>query len=160
MNCNIRNKRVKRFEEICHTKLLEDYYGIKNTDTRKLKIKHLRTRPNKIYLDICFENARYYDFINLPQELSRIISEYVPTVINIRIEIAFPNDYPFRRPIYSLMNVEHNVSNSPVILEEYYKYIVDNHNAQYKHYWSPVIEIQKDILDFIRKINHFEYLFG
>jgi len=152
------NIRTTRFEQICHTKMLEDYYGIQNTATRKLKINHVLTQPNKIILNICFENARYYDFINLPQEISRIISEYVPTVIKIRVEIAFPNNYPFKQSIYSFMNVEHNLSNSPVNLEEYYKYVVDNHNAQYRHYWSPAIEIDKDILDFVRKINHFDYL--
>jgi hypothetical protein len=96
--------------------------------------------------------------MNLPKELSRIISEYLPTKITICIEILFPNNYPFIQPTYSLMNVEHNVPNLPINLKDYCEYIVDNHNAQYKHYWSPAIEIDKDILDFVRKINHFEYL--
>ena len=26
--------------------------------------------------------------------------------------------------------------------------------------WSPSIQIEKDILEFIQKINHFEYIFG
>lgn len=153
------NRRVYRLDQLSHNNhSLENYYDIKNTHNHKLKITHIRSEINKLELHIYFENYRRYDFANLPEELSLIICEYIPTVIFIRVEICFPNDYPYKPPIYSMINIDHNVSNPPINLEDYYKYIIDNHNEQYKHYWTPVLLIEKDILDFIRKVNHFEYL--
>jgi hypothetical protein len=43
-------------------------------------------------------------------------------------------------------------------LFDYYQNIIYNHNLQYFNYWTPVTDIEKDIIDFIRKINHFEIL--
>jgi hypothetical protein len=43
-------------------------------------------------------------------------------------------------------------------LTEYYKEIIQKHNEQYQHYWSPATDIEQDILDFLRKINHFDVL--
>jgi hypothetical protein len=55
------------------------------------------------------------------------------------------------------MGVKHSLK---INLYEYYKYIVDSHNEIMKHSWSPAIKIDVDILYFILKINHFEYLFN
>jgi len=152
------HRRLKRLEDICATQTLEEYYNIQNTNNCKLKISYIRTTPYTILLHIHFEKSRFYDFLNLPLEVSRIISEYAPTTISIRVGITFPNDYPFNQTVYSLINVDHSIPNIPMNLEEYYKYIVDNHNYQYSKYWSPAILIDRDILDFVRKVNHFEYL--
>jgi hypothetical protein len=157
MNLNL-NRRLKRLEDICATQPLEEYYNIQNTNDRKLKISYIRTSQHKISLGIYFEKSRFYDFLGLPQEVSRIIFEYAPTIIDIKVEIDFSNDYPFIQPNYSLIQIEHNHPNTPINLEEYYKYIIDNHNYQYSKYWSPAILIDRDILDFVRKVNHFEYL--
>ena len=148
---NYADRRLNKFEQNYHD--LEDYYGISN-----FKLTHNRT-GNKIKLNIYyFKKSRHYEFIELPSEINNIISEYTPVFISINLEIIFPNDYPMRNPIFSFINIENNVSNSPINLEEYYKYIINNHNEQYKKYWSPAISIPVNILDFIQKINHFEYI--
>ena len=152
------DRRINDFQQLCQNHLLEDYYGIKN-DNGKLTINPVIVKETKkIELNISFDKFHYYDIIDLPEEISRVISEYLRRNINIRLEILFPNDYPFKKPIYSFINVEHNIPNPPINLEEYYKYIINNHNEQYSREWSPAINITKDILEFIQKINHFEYI--
>jgi hypothetical protein len=42
--------------------------------------------------------------------------------------------------------------------EKISKEIIQKHNEQYQHYWSPSTDIEQDILDFLRKINHFDVL--
>ena len=148
---NYADKRLNIFEQKYHN--LEEYYGISN----KIKLKHNRI-GNKIKLNIYFKKSNRYEFIELPREINNIISEYTPVFISINLEITFPIDYPMNNPIFSFVNIQNNLSNPPINLEEYYKYIITNHNEQYKKYWSPAISIPVHILDFIQKINHFEYL--
>jgi len=157
MNINI-ERRITSFEKFCHNNPLEQYYGIQNNNNTQLKIKHVRKEPNKIELNIQFEKYQHYDFIHLPEEINNLISEYCTTIIYIRLEIFFPDNYPFMQPNYSFVKVKHNISNPPINIEEYYKYIIDNHNKQYEINWSPAITIGVDILYFIQRINHFEYL--
>ena len=154
------NRRINRFEQICQNNSLEDYYGINNNDDTTLKIKHIRREMNRIELNISFKKHQYYDFKDLPREINIIISQYTTSFINIRLEIFFPEDYPFTPPNYSLVNVQHNISNSPINLDEYYEYIINKHNNEKfnSQNWSPAIEIAPDILEFIQKINHFEYI--
>jgi hypothetical protein len=147
--------RFNRFETICNQPL-DKYFGLQHNYD---KFDILPTRTNdKIELLIRVEKKYYYDFGSLPTDMSRVISEYLSKFIYICVEITFPYDYPFKPPKYALLYTKHNL-NVPINLENYYKGIVINHNLQYKRDWSPAIEIVKDILDFIRKINHFEYLF-
>ena len=152
------NRRINDFQQLCQNHLLEDYYGIKN-DNGKLTLHPVIVKETKkIELNINFEIFHYYDIIDLPEEISRVISEYLRKNINIRLEILFPNDYPFSKPFYSFINVDYKIPNPPVDIEEYYKYIINNHNEKYNREWSPAISITNDILDFIQKINHFEYI--
>ena len=80
-----------------------------------------------------------------------------------------------------------NVSNLSIPIRDYYQELVNNHNNQYKrspdldtegsepfpfsvndphtksryaeyYYWTPAYTIEKDILNFIMRINHFEYI--
>jgi ubiquitin-protein ligase len=154
----IENRRLNRFEEKFNIISLQDYYGLKNDNNNKFTINYNRTEKNNLKLDIYFEKARSYDFIDLPYEISNIISGLAATFIKIQLEIIFPENYPLCVPLLSFINIEHNISNSVINLELYYKYIIDNHNELYKKEWSPAIDISKMILDFIQKINHFEYL--
>ena len=154
------DRKINRFQRLFQNTYLHDYYGIKNNKNTQLKIIYFRKEPNKIELHISFEKSYKLDFIDLPEEISRYISDYLYVCINIPLEILFPLSYPFTPPLWSLIKVEHNLYNPPINLEDYYKYIVDNHNSPYSDdRWSPAIEIEVDILDFICKVNHFEYLF-
>lgn len=95
-----------------------------------------------------------YEFASLPIELSNIIAEYNTYFVNLEIKITFPDSYPFCPPIWSLQEAKYNVS----IPDDYYANIIENHNHHYEYDWSPAISIEKDILYFIQKINHFEYI--
>ncbi len=148
--------RFNRFETICKQPL-DQYFGLVH-NYNKFDILPSRTDINKLELLIQVEKKYYYDFVSLPSDISSVISEYLPQFIYICVEITFPHDYPFNPPNYKLLYTKHNL-NLPINVENYYKGIVINHNLQYKRDWSPAIEIVKDILDFISKINHFEYLF-
>jgi hypothetical protein len=152
------DRRITMFEERCQNNSLENYFGIINNKNCKLKITHNRRKRDKIILNINFKKQSYYDFIKLPKELNHNISEYLDEFIFFRVEINYPTDYPFSPPVYNLLNILHNISIDSINLDEYYQYIIDNHNSQYKRDWSPAITVETDILDFIQKINSFEYL--
>jgi len=148
--------RFNRFETICKQPL-DQYFGLQH-NYNKFDIVPKRTDINKLELLIHVEKKYYYDFDSLPTDISCVISEYLTKFIYICVEITFPPDYPFNQPQYKLLYTKHNLSHY-INIENYYKCIVINHNLQYTRDWSPAIEIVKDILDFIQKINHFEYLF-
>jgi hypothetical protein len=148
--------RFRRFEPIYKSQSLETYFGlIHNFD--KLTIVPQKSE-NKLLLNIHVEKKHYYDFKTLPSDISNLISEYLPEYITICVEITYPPDYPFKPPLYTLLSTNYNISNLPISIHNYYTTIVDNHNLQYDREWSAAIDIEKDILYFICRINHFEYL--
>lgn len=148
--------RFKRFEDLYKSQSLEKYFGlIHNYDT--FKIIPQKTENNTLLLTIQVEKKHYHDFKQLPSDLSHYISEYLTEYITICIEIIFPTEYPFQPPIYTLLSTKYNIG-LPISVDNYYNKLVDNHNIQYKREWSPAIDIEKDILYFICRINHFEYL--
>ena len=148
--------RFNRFETICKEPL-DQYFGLQH-NYDKFYIIPKKTDINKIELLIQVEKKCYYDFHSLPTDMSRVISDYLPHFIYICVEITFPSDYPFKPPKYKLLYTKHNLSNLYINLDNYYKGIVINHNLQYLRDWSPATDIIMDVLDFVRKINHFEYL--
>jgi hypothetical protein len=89
--------------------------------------------------------------------INDIIATYATDIINIKIKINHYDDYPFKFPVWNLTTLLYNIK-YPLNLRDYYKYIIDNHNNRYKTDWSPAIGVEKDILEFISKINHFDYL--
>lgn len=148
--------RLKRFEQLYQTQSLVKYFGLKhNYDV--FEIVPTKT-DNKIILNIQVMKQHYHDFKHLPSDISNLISEYLPEYIHICVEITFPYDYPFKRSIYTLLSTKSNLVNFPLSINRYYATIVDNHNLQYKREWTPAMDIDKDILYFICRINHFEYL--
>lgn len=145
-------QRIRRFMDIVVHSSLQYYFGISNIQIEVLE------NENEIFVTTHFNHkSPVYDIQQLPIEISRLIASYNETYIIIKTKIHFGNSYPFDRPIWTLLDVEHNVNGS-ISLKEYYQYIVDNHNQQYVRYWSPAITIDKDILEFVQKVNHFQYL--
>jgi hypothetical protein len=148
------NNRFKRFENLYQTQPLVKYFGLKHKYD-VFKIVPQKTDINKLTLNIQVVKNHHHDFNYLPSDISNLISEYLPEYISICVEITFPYDYPFKPPIYTLVSTK---SNLPIPIDSYYANIVDNHNLQYKREWTPAMDIEKDILYFICRINHFEYL--
>jgi hypothetical protein len=96
----------------------------------------------------------------LPPERNRAISEYLPSYITLTVRIDYTNTYPFTIPKWSLISCNDRLASSLKNAENYYKYMVDIHNNAYMHNWSPAINIDKDILQFMIRINHFDSLFS
>ena len=168
-NAGTLERRYERFVNNCKKSTIEKYFGI-NTDSdsnleieiSKLKISHAIKKNTKITLDIHYfkKNKIIYNFNNLPIEIIRKIQEYGDYYIDMEIDVYFPNEYPFVQPLWCLKNIKHNIKVEQLVnIKEYYSNIISNHNKQNETNWSPATELEKDILEFILKINHFEYLF-
>ena len=159
MEGRIMRRRLDAFFQKFENKSLEDYFELNQNDG-SLKVCVDRIHENEMILTIQKQKeCPVYDFDVLPLELSRMISVYNAQIIHMQLKIVFSPDYPFSQPIWSLMNVEQTFLSPPINLQDYYSYLVDNHNSQYSIFWTPAIDVEKDILDFIRKINYFEYLY-
>ena len=139
---------------------LENKYGLINSSGNQLEIhaSQQKENENNILLTTRFlKKKKAVNILAFPVEINDIIASYCDEFINLTMQISHPQDYPFVPPIWSLINVQDNV-NSLLNIPEYYEYKIETHNSQYRDYWSPATDIEKDILDFIQKINHFDYL--
>lgn len=153
---NCRNNRIQNFnDKFKLSSSLEENWNLKNYFSEKIYFD-FTIKENYIYFNFNFKKKnQFYDFSQLPIDVSRYIYQfYNSDFITIKIKIHFPDDYPFKAPIWYLLNVEHNLE-LPICLSRYYTNIIDNHNNLYKRDWSPAIDIDKDLLDFLQKINHF-----
>jgi hypothetical protein len=145
-------RRIELFERNLCEKSIGDYFGIPPGFV-DFHLSKINEKEFVFIIRFC-KTPPEYDFAALPIELSRIIAEYNKHFINLNIKIVFPESYPFCPPVWSLQEAKYNVS----IPADYYAGIIECHNRQYKQYWSPAIHIEQDILYFIERINHFEYL--
>ena len=160
-----KGRRVNDFTNIINLHgSLEKYFGITNENGTEFKTKiNIQTLDGfnqfEINLDfIIINNYKIYNLNNLPLDINSLIaSYYTPNYIHLKIQITSPEYYPFNPPIWKIIDVKHSLKMN---LYEYYKYIVDSHNEIMKDSWNPAIKIEVDILYFISKINHFEYLFN
>lgn len=116
---------------------------------------------NDHYNLLIFYNKQgvYFEFPQLPSELNAYIWKFNVIKINIKFKINSGGNYPFLPPIWELIDLNHNI-NSYIDLHDYYRYIVDTHNNKNNiiNSWSPANRLIKDLLEFIMRINHFDYL--
>jgi hypothetical protein len=160
---NFVTKRYLKFISNLKGKSLQDYFDIKieqfNSSDYKLKFT-MNKVDEDILLNVLFiKKCTLFNF-TLPIELIRIINSYANDKIDITFKITFPRSYPFTPPYWMLIRLNHNfVIEQPLSIEEHYKFIIKTHNFyNNKKIWSPATDIEKDILLFISRINHFEYL--
>jgi|TARA_B110000093_G_scaffold88056_1_gene95327 hypothetical protein len=116
-----------------------------------------------IYIVIQYQQAPSikYDFKHLPDEICDHIHNYLGEYIELTFQIKYSNtSFPFDPPIWGLYSITHNVNvlNGGLTIEDYYKYIVQNHNDQNERSWSPAISISADILTFITRVYPFEHI--
>ena len=74
-----------------------------------------------------------------------------PTIyINIDIKIEYKSDYPFKAPVYSLVNTKTNASNK-LYIKHFIESKVFHYNDcwNYTGNWSPAYGIKKDIMCFM-----------
>jgi hypothetical protein len=159
-----RSTRLTRFIDRFKNTSIEDYFEIlKYNNKEKINCKtntEVIENQNIISFEIhFFKNSDYlYNFVKLPDEINNEIYKfYKKEYINIKMNIHYGNDYPFKPPLWSLEDVKYNIV-IPINLINYYTEIINNHNCINKKNWSPAIDIHHDILDLIQKINHFDYM--
>jgi len=159
-----RSTRFSRFIDRFKNISMEDYFDIIKQNNQEQIICQTNVivieDKNIISFEIhFFKNSDYfYNFLKLPDEINKeIYNFYESEFIKIKMNIHYGNDYPFKPPIWSLEDVKFNID-IPINLFEYYINIINFHNKINKKSWSPAIDIHHDILDFIQKINHFEYM--
>jgi len=149
-------RRFNTFISHLNNSSIEDYFGIINQPNKILNFITKR-EENEVYFTISFVKSCNIDIENFPKEINDIISSYASEFINIKLKILHFDDYPFKHPVWSLLDVSYNIK-LPLNLKDYYNYIVKNHNDRHAFDWSPATDIEKDILEFIQKINHFDML--
>lgn len=165
------NRRFKKFTVDLDGSSIEDFFGIINEPNEKLKfalkLDENNNYSNILFTDFCqsvnliftvtYRKNRLYNFLNFPIEISKIISSFLDNYVKLDIKIAYLPGYPFKNPHWSLLNLEYNVNNK-IDLLEYYRHKINRHNHQNKEGWSAVIYIEKDLLEFIQKINNFNQI--
>ena len=135
-----------------------DYYGI---DNRYLIIN---IKPNDGYYEIYIvydRNSQIFEFPSLPYEINKKINDYTKCKINITLKINNVEHFPFQPPLWSLENIEYFIpSGIHINIEEYYEYLVNLHNENYKinKSWVPGMQHDSDLLNFIMIANTFDYL--
>ena len=155
---------VRRYSEMVHEKTAicsySNYFGL--NDRFEIVVREKQNSQDTIELEIEYRQnvKKYIDFNNLPDVLCQEINSYLGNYISAVFSIIHPYRYPFNPPIWYLDTIIHNIGAPNIDIREYISYVVNNHNNQYERDWSPVIDISKDILEFIQKINNFEYMIG
>ena len=170
----VQNARITRFADLFSDITIEDYFGVKSIPNTHLKFNIIKYNNEILFIIKYIKKNTLYKF-DLPLELNSLIASYTDDYIIIKIRISYGKDYPFKPPIWSLFNVDTNIHNPVLDLKQYYKYLVDLQNDQYKLFivdnfvnnnymytnhnqWSPAITIDKELISFITRINHFEYI--
>ena len=154
-------KRYDRYLERIGTQSLAEYFDIQTKPGQTLHFdcrKHQEPYANILRFIVHFQSQNPCPTLDIPDDLQRMIDSYNHNYIRITLHIEFPESYPFKPQIWHLVDVEHNLCIS-YNLREYYDRITKNHNEQYAAIcWSPAIDIQHDILYFIERIHHFDYV--
>jgi len=147
------NHAFQRFQKLLANGPLEKYYNLSN----HLKIKTCCSpEENNVIITIYYCSPEEFSKIKeLPFEINCIIHSYLYNKIEIKILIIYPLEYPFCSPMWCLISTKHNIKTT-LNINRYYKYLIQKHNHKYKKYGSHAIGIDKDILEFIQQINHFE----
>jgi hypothetical protein len=130
----------------------------------KITIKHT-IEENSIDFTIKYLRVDKCPRLLLPIELIRYVQSYLVEHIELYIRSVYTRDYPFVAPIWTLLDVRHTLGpllkswHGEMTLYHYYLNKINEHNQYYTIDWSPAISISNDLLDFIRRVNHFEDLF-
>jgi len=154
--------RLQRFEKDFGAVDLTDFYQL-NKDFETVHIEKT-IHSDCIQLSIHYKkNCPSLD-LDLPFEMNEKIREYLIYDIEIRLKIKYSPSYPFSPPVWFLEGVYHNLPTERPLFY-YYSHKVSQHNKSYtdfiiSHYletaWTPAITVEKDILSFVQKVNHFD----
>ena len=103
--------------------------------------------------------------IGLGMRINYMILDYIPVenTIDLVFNIKYHDNYPLSNPIWSVITAKTTMNlmlPDNYTLYDYYNYLVTNKNDRFIdiNRWNPIITMEKDILDFIVFLNHYEYL--
>ena len=161
-------RRWNRFQQLLNNTKIETYFGIIPKEKDKISFT-MEKDPENMF---CILNVQYMtqstpnnvlDFAGLPPEICRLITEYTCKTIDLKFKITFCDMYPFSAPVWSLIDEKNDMTHLPkgFVLSEYYQDLVDRHNSHYNTWgfnWSPSITICTDVLLFIEKLHHFDFI--
>lgn len=149
------NPRFQRFHREFEEVDLAKYFNLCP------EVKTIHTiEENSIHLRIRYQKVFRVHRLSLPIELVREVQSYLIHQIELFLRMNFTREYPFVAPSWTLLDVQGTLcKHFPKILFRYYQDKTDQHNQYYNIHWTPAISISGDILDFIRRVNHFEEMF-
>ena len=161
------NKRLIRFERDFKDVDLARYFQLKNNECEKIEIEKT-IQDSCILLTIRYKNTFPCPTFNLPNELNKLIGEYLIYTIEIHAKIEYSRNYPFSPPMWFIKGVIHTIKRDdygPFYLLDYYIDKINHHNNTYNlqlldgdPQWHPAISIEGDILIFLKNIMHFDEL--
>jgi len=132
-------RMIERFEESRGTMSIGDYFQV----PMKIKINH----ENILNIVCSFRQPKKcYVKLDLPFEVNCIVLSYLDETTFGEYHIIIPYDYPFRPPIWILLNSSDTKTNSIYKKAEVFQ------NSRYRHSWEPSISFEKDILYMIESI--------
>lgn len=139
-------------------------YGIKEymaINNNKISIKVNRYNLYSIYIIYKYFNKGNYINFKLPKEVNDIIFSFCGDNIELKLELDCSDDFPFTPPMWKFIYVKNNLFSKNIInIEDYYKWIIENMNNDNNERdgWNILYGIEKEILRFFTRINHYESL--
>ena len=100
----------------------------------KLTIEYKNTYPDLIKL-------------NVPYDTIKHIKSYIEKRIKFTVNIFYRRDTPFKAPLWTLTDIQ-TINFNKVGVNK----IIQRHNNEYTHDWSPSIILEKDILYFTERL--------
>ena len=90
--------------------------------------------------------------------MNRHISYFTQTLVELKIKIQPPINYPFNPAIWSLIESK-SITCCNLDVREHFEYLISVHNYKYTLSWSAAIHFEKDLLVFMSSIKPaLEYL--
>lgn len=155
--------RLDKFDREFKQVDLARYFQLKKTLYESIDILK-EVVDSSLHLTVVYRKKTKCPVLDLPSEMLALIRSYLTYKIELKLKIVYSEGYPFAAPVWFMNGVTHTIPNQ-VDLTDYYCYKVRYHNSNYvNNYldgiltssWTPAIAIEKDILTFIEKINHFD----
>ena len=135
-------RMIERFEENLNGSPIGEYFQV--------PIKIITKYPDVTNITCKFSEKKKFGEVyikfDIPIELNCIILSYLHNYTFGEYQIIIPNDYPFKPPIWVLIQTNDSNINNKYKKAEIYQ------NAQYRNSWEPSISFEKDILYMIESI--------
>ena len=132
-----------------------NYFGLHD---KNLDIQLIQNNKKFLLNFIYIKKIKYIQFVNLPEDINHEIYSFLsPQYINVTYEMTIDNDFPFTPPTWTLYSIHYKCT-LELNIQEYYNYLIQNHNDESIRNWSPAIKLEQEILRLIARLNHFHYL--